>query len=54
MIFGHTNGHYLDDDRFLPFRERAEAFDVPVYLHPSDPMVLPATYAGHPEMIGAT
>ena len=54
MIFGHTDGRYLDDDRFRPFWERAEALDVPVYLHASDPLVTPPTYAGRPELIGAT
>jgi 2,3-dihydroxybenzoate decarboxylase len=34
--FGHTNGKYLDDDRFRPFWERAEALDAPVYLHAAD------------------
>lgn len=54
MVFGHTNGKYLDDDRFRPFWERAEALDTPVYLHAADPLVMPPTYAGRPELIGAT
>jgi 2,3-dihydroxybenzoate decarboxylase len=54
MIFGHTNGTYLDEDRYRPFWERLEALDVPVYLHASDAMVTPPTYAGRPEMIGPT
>ncbi len=54
MVFGHTNGLYLDDGRFDPFWERAQALDVPVYLHAADPMVAPPTYAGRPELIGAT
>ncbi len=54
LIIGHTNGAYLDDDRFKPFWERAEALDVPVYLHAADAAVMPATYVGKPELIGVT
>lgn len=54
MVFGQTNGQYLDDERFLPFWERAEALDVPVYLHAADAAVQPTTYVGRPELIGAT
>ena len=54
MIFGHTDGAYLDDERFLPFWERAEALDVPVYLHAADPAVEPTSYRDRPELIGAT
>ena len=46
MLFGHTNGLYLDDDRYQPFWERAEALNAPIYLHASDPMVMPPTYDG--------
>ena len=54
LLFGHTNGVYLDDERVSPFWERAEALQVPVYLHAADAMIMPATYAGRPELIGAT
>ena len=54
MVIGHTNGQYLDDPRLDPFWERAQALDAPVYLHAADPMVMPPTYAGRPELIGAT
>ena len=37
LINGQTFGHYLDEERFFPFWERAEALNVPVYLHPADP-----------------
>ena len=54
MVFGQTDGAYLDHDRFRPFWERAEALGAPVYLHAADPMVMPASYVGRPELIGAT
>src|SRR5271156_236321 len=37
LINGHTNGRYLDEDSFSPIFERAQALDVPIYLHPTDP-----------------
>jgi 2,3-dihydroxybenzoate decarboxylase len=37
MVHGLTNGLFLDDPRFWPVFERAEALDVPLYLHPSAP-----------------
>ena len=54
MIIGQTDGRYLDDDRFSPLWERAEALDAPIYLHAADAAVMPATYAGRPELDGAT
>jgi 2,3-dihydroxybenzoate decarboxylase len=50
----HGAGLYLDDDSCLPFWERVAALDVPVYLHPRNP--LPGqqdSYAGHPELLGS-
>ena len=38
MIHGLANGSFLDDKRFWPIFERAQALDVPVYLHPSVPL----------------
>ena len=38
MIHGLTNGVFLDDKRFWPIFERAQALDVPLYLHPSVPL----------------
>lgn len=52
LINGHTNGEYLDDEKFFPVWERAEALDVPLYLHPADPVDVPATVVGYPEMFG--
>jgi 2,3-dihydroxybenzoate decarboxylase len=37
MIHGLTNGVFIDDKRFWPIFERAEALDVPLYLHPAIP-----------------
>lgn len=37
LINGHTHGRYLDDDSFSPVLERAQALDVPIYIHPADP-----------------
>ena len=53
LINGQTNGHYLDEDRFSVFWERAEALGKPVYLHASDPLVPPVTYDGCPQLTGA-
>ena len=33
LFNGHSNGEYLDDPKFLPVWERAEALGIPVYLH---------------------
>jgi len=38
MIHGLANGVFLDDKRFWPIFARAEALDVPIYLHPSVPL----------------
>ena len=38
MIHGLANGAFLDDKRFWPIFERAQALDVPIYLHPSVPL----------------
>jgi len=46
MIHGLANGVFLDDKRFWPIYERAQALDVPIYLHPSvpKPAVMEAYY----------
>jgi 2,3-dihydroxybenzoate decarboxylase len=54
LIIGQTDGAYLDDDRFTPIWEVAQALDAPIYLHAADASVQPATYAGRPELEGAT
>ena len=37
IINSHTHGEYLDDPKFWPIFEAAEALDVPVYIHPQGP-----------------
>ena len=37
MIHGLTNGLFFDDKRFWPIFERAQALDVPLYMHPAVP-----------------
>src|SRR5947208_14550866 len=38
MIHGLANGVFLDDKRFWPIYERAQALDVPLYFHPAVPL----------------
>jgi predicted TIM-barrel fold metal-dependent hydrolase len=38
MIHGLAGGVFVDDKRFWPIFERAQALDVPIYLHPSLPV----------------
>ena len=46
LVNGLTNGLFLDDKRFWPIFERAQALDVPLYMHPSipHPAVIEAYY----------
>ncbi len=37
ILNGHTLGTYLDDEKYWPVFEAAEALDVPIYLHPNMP-----------------
>ena len=37
LINSHTNNLYLDDPKFWPILEAAQALDVPLYLHPREP-----------------
>jgi 5-carboxyvanillate decarboxylase len=37
IINSHTRGEYLDDEKFWPIFEAAEALGVPVYIHPNTP-----------------
>jgi predicted TIM-barrel fold metal-dependent hydrolase len=54
MIFGTTNGRFLDDPAFLPVLERAAALSVPIYLHPTMPPapVREAYYTGLDPAVG--
>lgn len=46
MVHGLTNGVWFDDKRFRPIFERAQALDVPIYIHPAlpHPAVVEAYY----------
>jgi 2,3-dihydroxybenzoate decarboxylase len=37
MVNGLTHGVFHDDERFWPIYERAQALDVPIYIHPALP-----------------
>ncbi|HEX7081676.1 MAG TPA: amidohydrolase family protein [Gammaproteobacteria bacterium] len=43
IVNSHTQGEYLDDERFWDLFAAAEALDVPVYIHPQTP---PASMIG--------
>jgi predicted TIM-barrel fold metal-dependent hydrolase len=53
LINGHTHGRYLDDASFSVLLERAQALDVPIYIHPSEPpqAVTDAYYRDNPSMV---
>jgi len=55
LINGHTRERYLDDRFFWPILERAEALDVPIYLHPTHPpqAVIAASYGGFSPIVGS-
>ena len=49
IINAHTHGEYLDNQKFWPVFEAAEALGTPIYLHPSTPprnMIGPLLEAG--------
>jgi len=48
IINGHNRGRYLDDTFYWPIFERAEALNVPIYLHPTRPPqpAIDALYGG--------
>lgn len=48
QINGHVRGRYLDDKFFWPILERAQALQVPIYLHPTQPPqpVIDVSYGG--------
>jgi 2,3-dihydroxybenzoate decarboxylase len=53
LINGHTNGEYLEDEKFWPVWERAESLGVPIYLHPANSPDVPQVLKGYPEFLGA-
>lgn len=59
MMFGLTDGRFLDERQFWPIYARAAQLKVPVYLHPSMPHagvrdIYYGTYAAsHPSLLGA-
>jgi predicted TIM-barrel fold metal-dependent hydrolase len=48
LINGHVRGRYLDDQFFWPIFARAEALNVPIYMHPTRPpqAVFDAQFSG--------
>jgi predicted TIM-barrel fold metal-dependent hydrolase len=50
MVSGTVQGLFLDDPRFTPLFETAQALDVPIYLHPAPPPqpVLETYFGGLP------
>ena len=52
MVNGQTHGRYLDDPIYLPFWERLQDLDVPLYLHPGALSDSPAMFAGQPALAG--
>lgn len=55
MINGHSRGHYLDEKFFWPILERAQALNVPIYLHPTVPVkaVADVLYGGFSPSVSA-
>jgi len=53
LVNGHTNGEYYDHEKFWPVWERAEALQVPIYLHPANAPDVTAAMAGYPAFWGA-
>lgn len=56
ILHGTTGGTFLDDRRFLPIWEAANALNVPIYLHPAPPpkAVFDAYYQGLPGDSGSS
>jgi 2,3-dihydroxybenzoate decarboxylase len=55
MIHGHQRGSFLDERKYWPIFERAEALDVPIYLHPTvpHPDAIKAYFEGYEELARA-
>jgi 2,3-dihydroxybenzoate decarboxylase len=52
LVNAHTHGVYLDDPSIRVVWERAEALDVPLYLHPANGVDTSHVFSGHPELVG--
>ena len=54
MVFGHTRGEFLDEQKFWGIWERAQALNVPIYIHPAHPLPGPPSpyFAGYPQLAG--
>jgi 2,3-dihydroxybenzoate decarboxylase len=52
LINGHTGGSFLDDRKYWPIFECAQALDVPIYLHPTRPHpgAMKAYFEGYEEL----
>jgi len=55
MIHGHQQGSFLDERKYWPIFERAQALDVPIYLHPAlpHPLAVKAYFEGYEELARA-
>jgi uncharacterized protein len=56
MLWGQTNGHFLDEPQYEPLWAAIEKLNVPVYLHPAEPpaAVSAAYRSGIEPWIGST
>lgn len=52
LVNAHTQGRYLDDRAYDVVWERAQALDVPLYLHPANGVNTSDVFSGHPELTG--
>ena len=54
MVNGTVNGQFLDDPKFTPLFEAAQALDAPIYLHPAPPPkpVMDVYFKGLPGQLG--
>jgi predicted TIM-barrel fold metal-dependent hydrolase len=52
MIHGHTRGSFLDEEKYWVIFERAQALQVPIYLHPTlpHPAVVKAYFTGYEDL----
>jgi predicted TIM-barrel fold metal-dependent hydrolase len=43
LLYSNLNGQFPDEPQFRPLFARAEAMDLPIFLHPADPVTYQAT-----------